>query len=343
MVSSLRRFTPYYGLLKPHRVAFFGAILCALIYGVASGFAFPTVVKNNIPIIFGNDDGKADSVLLITILTLPLAILVRAVAGFFNTYLIAYCGVKVLEQIRNRLFGKIQDLHLAYFQDTNKGDLLSRLMVDCTLVRRCIVEVSNNLIKEPFVFLSAFCYLVYLSIKNDDNLFLLFCLAAIPICVLPIRYVGKRLARKAQQLQKETGNVTEVATENLGATREIRAFSLEGYEKEKFGRSVAKTLGYQLKVVKYEKSLSPIIEVITGFAITIAIYAAAISNKEYDVGEVVSLFVALHMCYDPIKRLGAINSQLKKGIASLDRDRRSAAHAHFRGRETGSTSPHRSG
>ncbi len=375
-MNSLKRFAPYYGLLWPYRWAFLGALVCAVLYGAASGLGFPMVVKENIPIIFANEasvdlglyqraealieqqpmpgasrqdwvdristelgippreaetllgqsledrlprDNDADAVLIRTVLLLPLAIFVRAVAGFLNVYLIAYCGVKVLEQIRTRVFAKLQALHIGYFQEINKGDLLSRLMVDCNLVKNCIVNVSNSLIREPFTFLFALTYLTYLSITHRENLFLLFCLAAVPICVLPIRYIGKRLQRRAKQLQKQTGNVTEVASENLGATREIRAFSLEAAEEAKFGKAVAKFLHSQLKVVKYDKSLSPMIELITGLVITTAIYFAARSQLNLRVEEVVALFLALHMCYEPIKRIGGINNELKRGIASLDR------------------------
>jgi subfamily B ATP-binding cassette protein MsbA len=322
-VNSLKRFVPYYGLLAPYKVAFIAAILCGLLYAVASGLGFPYVVKENIPIIFGNDREvtieQSEWVLLQTLLLLPLTIFVRALAGFLNIYLTAYCGVKVLEKVRSQVFSKLQDLHVSYFQDQNKGDLISRLMVDCNAVKQCIVEVSNSLIKEPLTFLAALSYLVWLSIKNQQNLFLLFCLAAVPVCILPIRYIGKKLTRRARQLQAQSGTVTEVASENLGAIREIRAFSLEDSERQKFGHAVSKFLRFQLGVIKYDKSLSPLIELITGLAITGAIFVAARSQLNLQVDEVISLFLALHMCYQPIKKMGAINNHLKRGIASLDR------------------------
>ncbi len=328
-MSSLKRFAPYYGLLAPYKVVFVLAILCGLIYAVSSGLGFPWVVKEVFPVIFDNDAemagnvasaaGDRDRMLLQTILLLPLIILVRAVAGFLNVYLMAYCGVRVLEKVRGDVFSKLQDLHVGYFQHTNKGDLISRLMVDCNLVKHCVVEVSNSLIKEPFTFLAALGYLVWLSVQHQENLFLLFCLAAIPICVLPIRHIGKKLTRRAKQLQKQSGTVTEVASENFGAVREVRAFTLEDRERGKFAQAVSKYLRFQLGVVKYDKSLSPVIEIITGLAITIAIYAAARSEWDLKADQVTSLFLALHMCYQPIKKIGSINNQLKRGIASLDR------------------------
>ena len=373
-MTSLKRFTPYYGLLAPYKVAFFVAILCGLLYAVASGLGFPYVVKENIPIIFANSGAfsieqreaayaiidqapvnedskllidrvstatgldkkgaevlidkkpvdwqpktKDESLLTKTLLLLPLTIFIRAIAGFFNVYLTAYCGVKVLEQVRGQVFSRLQDLPVSYFQNQNKGDLISRLMVDCNLVKQCIVEVSNSLIREPFTFLAALGFLVWLSVTHQENLFLLFCLAAIPVCVLPIRYIGKKLTRRAKQLQAQSGTVTEVASENLGAVREVRAFSLEDSEREKFGHAVSKFLKYQLGVVKYDKSLSPVIELITGMAITGAIYVAYNSQLNLRVDEVIALFLALHMCYQPIKKMGAINNTLKRGVASLDR------------------------
>lgn len=373
-MTSLKRFTPYYGLLAPYKVAFFVAILCGLLYAVASGLGFPYVVKENIPIIFANsgefsieqretayaiidqapvnEDSKLlidrvstatgldkkgaevlidkkpvdwqpktkdESLLTKTLLLLPLTIFIRAIAGFFNVYLTAYCGVKVLEQVRGQVFSRLQDLPVSYFQNQNKGDLISRLMVDCNLVKQCIVEVSNSLIREPFTFLAALGFLVWLSVTHQENLFLLFCLAAIPVCVLPIRYIGKKLTRRAKQLQAQSGTVTEVASENLAAVREVRAFSLEDSEREKFGHAVSKFLKYQLGVVKYDKSLSPVIELITGMAITGAIYVAYNSQLNLRVDEVIALFLALHMCYQPIKKMGAINNTLKRGVASLDR------------------------
>ena len=374
VVKGLKRFFSYYRLLAPYKRAFCGGILCAVLYGAASGLGLPWVVKENIPVIFANEtpvnaelgqramaiaaedpplergallerleselglepkdaailldqkisdfqprQGDAKAILLRTILLLPLAVLVRALAGFLNAYFMAYCGVKVLEEVRGRVFSKLQDLHVGYFQKTKRGDLISRLMVDCNLVKHCIVEVSNSLIKEPFTFAFAFSFLVYLSIINRENLFLLFALAAVPVCVFPIRYVGKQLTRRAKQLQQKAGMVTEVASENLGAIREVRAFSLEDAERKKFGRVVARFLRSQLKVVKYDKSLSPLIELLTGLGLTLAIFLAARSQLNLRVEEVTALFVALHMCYEPIKKMGSINNQLRKGIASLDR------------------------
>jgi len=56
----------------------------------------------------------------------------------------------------------------------------------------------------------------------------LLCLASVPAAVFPIRYAGKHILRRAQQMQSQLGIVTDRFSENLGAAKEIRASVLEG-------------------------------------------------------------------------------------------------------------------
>ena len=332
----MKRLLPYYRLLLPHRWAFLGSVFCALLYGAASGAGLPYVLRYVFPLLFDGESASEeaknsvltsflganpdpDKVLLFTIVLLPVTLVVRSVCGFLNTYLIAYCGVKVLESIRHNLFSKIQNLHLGYFRHHKSGDLLSRLMVDCNMLKNAIVNASNSLLREPFTFLFATATLVFLCYLNSQNLFILLCLAAVPLCVVPVRMIGKRLEARAMRLQKQTGTLTEVASENLNAAREIRAFNLENSEKHKFDETVRRFLGYQMKVVKYDKALGPLIELTTGLVITAAIYYAAKARLDLKAGEVAALFLALHTCYEPIKKLGNVNNLIRKGLASLDR------------------------
>ncbi|MEM7383966.1 MAG: ABC transporter ATP-binding protein, partial [Verrucomicrobiota bacterium] len=329
----MKRFFPYYRYLLPHKWAFFGAVVCAILYGASTGLGFPLVMKYNLPIIFGgeaNDDlpfmtrlfgeqPDPDTVLLVTVLLLPLVILIRSLSGFFNAYLIAHCGVKVLEGVRTELFAKLQRLTVGYFQTRNRGDLVSRMLADCNLVKTCIVEVSNNLIREPITFLFAVGSVVYFSIESKQYMFILFCLIVIPLCILPIRFIGKMLKKKALLMQAQAGEMTECLTENLGAVREIRAFGLEDSQMSRFRKAVNHFLRLQMKVVKYDKSLGPVIELVTGLVITAAVYVAARNRVGLEAEIVLPLFLALHFSYVPIKKLGAISNQIKKGLASLDR------------------------
>jgi len=72
--------------------------------------------------------------------------------------------------------------------------------------------------------------LIYVASENADVWLVLLCLASVPIAVFPIRYAGKHILRRAQQMQAQLGTVTDRFSENLGAAKEIRAFGLEERE-----------------------------------------------------------------------------------------------------------------
>jgi subfamily B ATP-binding cassette protein MsbA len=135
--------------------------------------------------------------------------------------------------------------------------------------------------------------------------------------VFPVRYVGKHLQRRANQLQAEMGAVTGTLSESIGAAKEVRAFGLEQRENQRFHRATRQLVTFQLKAVKYAGLLTPVIELIS--AIGIAAALVYVYRAGFGWGVFFSIMTALYMCYEPVKKLGAINSELKRGSAALAR------------------------
>jgi len=267
----------------------------------------------------GWTDGRGNSfwVLFLAVAILPASFAVRGISAFANTYLINYCGVRVLERIRCMIFSKLQVLPLSFFQKNQSGELVSRVVVDTTQLQNGIIFVANDLIKQPVTFLGAIGALVFLSLRENDLAFILLCLLTIPIAVLPIRFVGRKMLQKARLLQDEAGDLTGILSENLSAPREVRAFNLKEREENRFFQSVRKLFGHQMKVVKYSNVLTPLIEFISAVGIAIAIFYAA--RRGVTLEQVVPLIFALYMSYEPVKKLGMIHNRIRQATASLER------------------------
>ena len=148
---------------------------------------------------------------------------------------------------------------------------MSRVLVDTTLLQTAVVKVVDSLIKEPATLLAAGAYLIYLSFQAEDISFILLALASIPACVLPIRFIGQAIVKKATLVQAQAGELNHVLNENLSATREIRAYNLEAQQSERFAATCARFFKQSLKVVKYDKALTPIIEVVTAGALVLSL------------------------------------------------------------------------
>ena len=318
--SSVRvtRLLPYFFLLKPLWLPFTGALLCGIIYGISSGFGLPYMMDQVFPKIFPNEGSSSDLSFLELALYVgwfPLVFVIRGVSGYLNTYLINFCGIKVLEKIRVQVFTKLQKLPLSFFQKNQEGDLLSRVTADTGQLQTAVLNVSNDLVRQPITFLGAICALIVISLQNEGMSFVLVCLVVIPICVFPIRRIGEIILRKALGMQEMAGGMTAVISENLSASREIRAFNLEQKEIERFQNASKEYLWARMKVIKYSHLLTPIIEIITAAGISVAIFQASRTSVQLDA--FIPVIMALYMSYEPVKKLGSIQNQIKQALASI--------------------------
>ena len=312
----LKRFGPYFSYLKPVRKQFALGLGFGLISAAASGAGLPFIIKFLVPLVT-SDDKPQGMALILLLSSIPLAFTLRALGGFLNAYYMAYAGMHVLERLRIMVFEKIQHLPLAFFHKNNVGDLMSRVMGDTGQLQTALVKVVNSLVKEPATLVSAIGFLIYLTISESEVAFMLIALATIPACVLPIRAIGTRILKKSRQAQQQAGELNNVLNENLSAVREVRAYNLETREINRFTAAVRKLFQLALKTVKYDKMLSPLIELTTAFALSFSLYVAVQRNISPEV--IASILTALYMCYEPIKKLGGVSNTIRKAQASLDR------------------------
>ena len=247
----------------------------------------------------------------------PLVFIISGTSSYFNSYFINYCGIRVLEKIRFQVFGKLQRLPISFFHRNQEGDLLSRMISDTGQLQAAILQVSNDLIKQPITFIGAITALIVMAVQREGMAFVLLCLLVIPICVFPIRRIGELLLNKALNMQEKAGNLTSILSENLSAYKEVRAFNLESREKERFLNVSENFIDARMKVIKYSHMLTPLIEIITAVGISAAIFQA--SRKSIQLDAVVPVIVALYMSYEPVKKLGGIHTSIKQALASLER------------------------
>ncbi|MEZ5277472.1 MAG: ABC transporter ATP-binding protein [Opitutaceae bacterium] len=353
--GTLHRFRPYLRYLRGVRSIIALALLCGLIYGVANGAGLPLMAKYVFPRIFPQeivakgDDASGFKMdfpgtaavpaqkstvsgdesppkdprevaaweVFLAAIWLPLIFLVRGLAGYLNTYLIQLAGVRVLESLRLDFFRKLQVLPLAFFQNKSSGDLISRGLADTNQLQVTLTTVANEVFKQPITLVSSISVLVYLTLAERGVGLVLVSLAVVPLCVLPIRFVGNKLDKRAANLQKQLGSVTDRMSENLAVAREVRAFSLEEYETNRFATVTEALIRAQMKVVKYATALTPAIEIISAVGISVTFVYAF--KAQVPLGSFLAIIFALYACYEPIKKLGNLNSELKRGLAALDR------------------------
>jgi subfamily B ATP-binding cassette protein MsbA len=306
----------YVGLLKKVKLQFFIAIVSGLLYGIASGFGIPVMLKLASQNLFGKSNISIFMLGLFAFLPV-LVITFRAICEILNAYYIGYCGQVVLQEIRVMVFDKIQRLSLEFFKKTEPGELITKSLSDTAVLQNAIIEISQEIIKQPMCIIGAVCALVYLCWKQSDVVILLIFIFAIPLIVVPVKLIGEKIRKKTLTLQRDTEKVMTQLAHNLSAVQEVRAFAMEEAEILKYRSTCERVMYSVMKTVKYSVISSPLIEVIAAVGVGIAMaytYSRGIGADVF-----IALTGALYFSYDPIKKLARLNNLIKVGLASFGR------------------------
>ena len=263
------------------------------------------------------DQKPSNKRLILAALMLPGVFLIRGIFGYMNTYLITYCGNFVLESLRLQIFAKMQRLDLAYFQKTGTGDLITRIMTQSMRLQQMLTATSNEVIKQPITFLAAIGALIYMTIKQEQAIFILICLGIIPVIILPVRKLTKSMLNKMRDGAKGESALGNCVQENIQAARDIRSFNLEEEEIAKFEGILGRFFTQIMKMTKYRSLINPMVEFITTLGIAAAIYIA--SQRGLTLEGFIPIIVAIYISYEPIKRMGQLQSQLALGKVAIER------------------------
>ena len=315
----LRRFIPYLRHLKSNRGTMIAAIFYGAIFGITTGAGFPALLKYVFPPLFPakGDIPLPQNTILLIIAGVPLLFLLRAVSGYLNSYYVQLTGLRILEAVRLDYFRKLQLLPLSFLQRKSSGDLVARGTSDTAQLQFTLSLIADDGVKQPLQLLCAIGFLVVQAFITDGAWLVLVCLAVVPFTVLPVHYIGKKIVKRALQVQNQIGDMSSHFVENFSAAREVRAFGLEQREIERFGQSTSALVIAQMKTVKYAKALTPAIEILSGMGIAVTLFIAYKAGVKWDT--FFAIIMALYLCYEPIKKIGYLNTELNRGTASMDR------------------------
>lgn len=331
------RYQLYLPYLKGSRTLLACSLVAAILFAAANAIGLPFLVGKVLPAVFGDEAARAAPLLTwpkwlggqpafylpkghevaFAVAFLPAVWLVRGLGEFFSTYLLNLAGLRVIEAVRRDVFAKLQQLHLGFFGRHSIGDLLARLISDPNSVRLVLVDVSNDLIVQPLTLVFALGYVVMICFAHDGGYWFLGCLLVVPAAVFLVRGVALRIQRRMRQGVESASDLNSIAVENLQSAREVRAYGLQDREARRFGLASQEGLRIQGKLVRYEKALSPLVELTAAAGISAAIAVGAVNG--FTLHELISLIVAFYFAYGPIKRLGNVASRLSMAAPGLVR------------------------
>jgi len=304
-------------LLAPHKKRLSLAVLFGSIAGFVTGSVLVKGVEKLFTLIMDGERGLSATEVAAIAAGFPLIFVVIGIGVFGSAYLLNYAGLDSISRLRAKVFKQIQLLPLAYFESNKTGDLISRITADATILQQTITYIARNVMIQPAVAIGAVYQLTALAVHNEGVYKIYICLLALPFVIFPIRRFTHKIEKKARQQQEELGALTNNLSQNLTASREIRAFNLQERENKRFSHRLAELFRSQMKVVKYQFGLGPVVEVCSSIGLSIAFiigYYNGVTGAVFT-----AIFLALYLLYSAVKKLGTFASELKKGVASFQR------------------------
>ncbi len=328
-----RRYLPH---LRGSRTLLAAAALFGMLYSATSAFGVPFLLSRVLPATFGTEAERAAPLLtfpgwtgwkpltlpvghetLFAVAFLPAVFLLRGAAQFAASYSVNVAGMRVVESVRSAAFARLQSLHLGFFSRFSTGDLLQRLTGDVLSVRLVLVDVSTDLVIQPFTLVFAAGWVLWNCLTLPGGLWFLLSLAVIPLSVFLVRAIGRALQARARKAAANSASLGGIVVENLQSPREVRSYGLQRREQERFGAASREGLRIQSKIARYDKSLSPLLEVAAAFGVAGAVWVGADAGMRYQ--DLLGIVGAMYFAYEPIKKLGRVSSLMSLADAGLAR------------------------
>ncbi len=176
---------------------------------------------------------------------------ISLIIGIFLTNVFRYLSNRLLEgfkvnmvaNLRQAIFDKSMHMHLAFFNNERKGNLISRITTDVQEVENSVGNTFSAAIKESLLLIGYLAALFYLSVKLT-----LFALIVIPITGGFLGVILKRLRQDAGQGQGRLGNLMSLMDEAYGGMRVVKAFVAENFISQKFKEE---NQGYKRSIFSY--------------------------------------------------------------------------------------------
>lgn len=226
--------------------------------------------------------------------------------------------VHTLLNLRKSVFNNVMDLHLGYFSNERKGDIISKIASDVQVVQFSVTGTLQVIFKEPFQLIAYVVMLFLISYKLT-----LFSLLVIPVSAFVISRIVKNLKKQAIASQQSYGTMISYLDEALSGIKIIKAFNATAFIKEKFSFENSNYSRIVRSMAKRQQLASPTSEFLgVSMVAGIVLYGGSliINHQSTLTPEAFILYIILFsQVMRPAKAISDAFSNIHSGIAAGER------------------------
>lgn len=252
--------------------------------------------------------------LLNRILATLIAInVVRGVLMYLRSYCLEAVSENTILDLKYDLFKHIQSLPFNFFDNTETGELMSRMTNDMDNIKAVIAYGASILIECILYLMSAFIVLLHINATLT-----LISIAALPfVAYLAFRF-EKLIDRVYGKISDQAAKLNTTAEQNIAGIRVVHAFGRWNYEREKFRRENQAFLQLNIEETEIWARYLPVIDFLSGLSIVLMVYAGGIMvmRKVITIGELVAFYGYIWMLIWPVRNMGWLINLMAQAKAS---------------------------
>lgn len=218
--------------------------------------------------------------------------------------------------VRLDFYSHLQRLPMQFFQSHRIGDLMARTTSDLGMVRQLVGQAIIYIERSLFRVLIVLPFMLMISVKLT-----LILVATMPLVSLTVKYFGRRIRNRFEEIQQFFGEITARTQENLTGVRVVRAYRQEQNEIAEFGRLNREYVSSNLGLVRVSAIFRPVLALLTGLGFVAILWLGGreIVQGRMTIGDFVAFSLYFEQLVWPLTAIGYITNVIQRGSVSLNR------------------------
>jgi len=241
---------------------------------------------------------------------------VSALCSYAEKYLTTSVGQWVMHDLRRMLYSHIQRMSLAFHDQKQSGDLISRVTSDIDAIQSFITSGLLGALVNVLTLFGMMGVMFYINWK-----FTLIALSVAPALFLVVFSYTRRIKKAAREVRKKEGEILSVIQEVFSSIRVVKAFAREDYEQKRLEDQSLESVEIALRARSLKAKLSPLVEIIVacGTALVLWFGARMVLDDTLSAGSLVLFIVYLGKMYKPMQELSKMTDAYSKADVGYER------------------------
>ena len=309
----LKQFVKLMQFVKPYNKSFYLVMFYAVILSVIT-----TVTPYLLKIVV--DDyiiPKDYSGMTLIILLMIIALTVEVLFMFCFTYYSNWLGQKVIKDIRVKIFDKIINLKMSFFDKNSVGRLVTRAVNDIETIASIFSQGLFTIIADFFKMLVILLVMVIISFRLTFVVLLIF-----PFLIYATRVFQKAMKKAFELVRSEVANLNSFVQERISGIKIVQIFNREKIEEDNFNTINIKHRDAWLKTVWINSIFFPIAEISGSICVGLLVWYGGFSNAngiDISIGTLFLFITMSGLLFRPLRQIADRFNTLQMGMVAVDR------------------------